>query len=149
MRSPAYLYSFTALLFVVLYCYYLKVAQIVIHSCFRPLSIAILVKNGDFDRFQLVCDGPTDRPTNGPTDRWTDRPTCMRLYDPLCPSVGRSVRRSVTLSFFGVTGGFCITAPAQMLGLLFFITAPAHPHPTSAAVYPPLFLLPMLLFLLC
>ena len=72
MRSPAYLYSFTALLFVVLYCYYLKVAQIVIHSCFRPLSIAILVKNGDFGRFQLVCDGPTDGRTDGPTDGPTD-----------------------------------------------------------------------------
>ena len=34
---------------------------------------------------------------------------------------------------------FCITAPAQMLGLAIFITAPAHPHATSAAVYPALF----------
>ena len=38
------------LLLVVLYYYYyyLKVAQVVILSCFRPLSISILVKNGTF-----------------------------------------------------------------------------------------------------
>ena len=72
MRSAAYLYSFTALLFVVLYCYYLTAAQIVIHSCFRPLSIAILVKNGGFARFQLVCDERMDGRTDGRTDRRTD-----------------------------------------------------------------------------
>ena len=76
MRSPAYLCSFAALSFIVLYCYYVKVAKIVIHSCFRPLSIAILVKNGDFARFQLVCDGRTD----GPTDRRTDGPTDGRTH---------------------------------------------------------------------
>ena len=36
------------LLLAVLYYYYLKVAQVVILSCFRPLSISILVKNGTF-----------------------------------------------------------------------------------------------------
>ena len=56
-------------------------------------------------------------------------------------SVGPSVRPSVRISFFGVTGGFCVTAPAQMLGLTFFITAPAHPHTTSVAVYPALYFL--------
>ena len=30
------------------------------------------------------------------------------------PSVHRSIRRSVTLYFFGVNGGFGLTAPAQM-----------------------------------
>ena len=68
MRFPAYLFSFTALLFVVLYCYYLKVAQIDIHSCFRPLPVAILGKNSDVDRFQLVCDGWPDGRTDGRTD---------------------------------------------------------------------------------
>ena len=41
-------------------------------------------------------------------------------------SVGPSVRPSVRVSFFGVTGGFCITAPAQMLGLA-FIYRPCPP----------------------
>ena len=48
--------------FVVSYSYYFKVAQIV-----RPLSITILIKNGDFARFQLVCDGLMDGRTE--TDR--------------------------------------------------------------------------------
>ena len=59
----------------------------------------------------------------------------VALYNQLCPSVGRSLGWSVRVSFFGVTGGFCIAAPAQMLGLVLFITAPAHPHATSVAVY--------------
>ena len=80
MRSSAYLYPFTTLLFVGLYCYYLEVAQIVIHSCFRPLSIAILVKNGDFARFQLVCGGRTDGPMDGRTDGRTDRRTDGRTH---------------------------------------------------------------------
>ena len=63
MRSRSYLYPFIILLLVVLYYYYLKVAQIVLLSCFRPLSNSILVKNGTFTRFQLVCDRPTDGPT--------------------------------------------------------------------------------------
>ena len=49
------------------------------------------------------------------------------------------VGQSVTVSFFGVFGRLFITAPAQMLKLAFFITAPAHPHATSVAVYPALF----------
>ena len=44
-----------------------------------------------------------------------------------------------TLLFRRLQAVFCITAPAQMLGLAIFITAPAHPHATSAAVYPALF----------
>ena len=46
------------------------------------------------------------------------------------------VGQSVTVSFFGVFGRLLNTAPAQMLKLAFFITAPAHPHATLVAVYP-------------
>ena len=53
--------------------------------------------------------------------------------------VGRSVCRS-PFAFSAFLGVFCITAPAQMLELAFFITAPAHPHATSVAVYTALFL---------
>ena len=49
------------------------------------------------------------------------------------------VGQSVTVSFFGVFGRLLNTAPAQTLKLTFFITAPAHPHATSVAVYPALF----------
>ena len=63
------------LLIVVLYYKYLKAAQTVILSCFKPLSISILVKNGTFARFQLVCDGRTDGRTDQPTDRPTDTPS--------------------------------------------------------------------------
>ena len=66
------LYLFIALLLVVLNYYFLKVAQLVL-LCFRPLSIAILVKNGDFARFQLVCDELTDE-MDGRMDGWTDTP---------------------------------------------------------------------------
>ena len=47
-----------------------------------------------------------------------------RVHATLQPamSVGRSVRRSVRVNFFGFTGVFCVTAPA-------------HPHATSARVY--------------
>ena len=69
MRSPSNLYHFIAVLLVVLNYNYLKVAQTVILSCFRPLSIAVLVKNGDFARFQLVCDGSTDRRKDTPSYR--------------------------------------------------------------------------------
>ena len=50
-------------------------------------------------------------------------------------SVGWSLL-AFTLAFLGV---FCITAPTLMLELAFFITAPAHLHATSVAVYPALF----------
>ena len=45
--------------------------------CFRPKLLAVvLVKNGTFAWFQLVCDrrtdGRTDGPTDGPTDGRTD-----------------------------------------------------------------------------
>ena len=59
--------------------------------------------------------------------------------------VGRSVTiRSLALSAF--LGVFCITAPAQMLELACFITAPAFPHATSLAVYPALFYLTKQIF---
>ena len=79
MRSPSIFYPFIALLLVV-FNYYLKVAQIVILSCFGPLSIAILIKNGDFAQFQLVCDGRTDGPTDGQTDGQTDGRTDTPSY---------------------------------------------------------------------
>ena len=47
--------------------------------------------------------------------------TCMRLYDPLCPSVCRSVGPSVRPSH------------------LAFFAAPAYPHATKVAVYSALF----------
>ena len=64
-------------------------------------------------------------------------------------SVGPSVGPSIRVSFFGITGGFCITAPAQMLGLAFFITAPAHPHATSVAVHPAFFFFLVTVTLVC
>ena len=60
------------LLLVALYYKYLKAAQTVILSYFKSLSISILVKNGTFARFQLVCDGRTDGRTDRRTDGWTD-----------------------------------------------------------------------------
>ena len=64
-----------------------------------------------------------------------------RLYNPLCWSVVLSVGRwpLAFLAYPAHSGVFCITAPAQMLELVFFITAPAHLHATSVAVYPALF----------
>ena len=71
----------------------------------------------------------------------------MRLY-PVCISfyvcwsgnriVGWMVGWSVTLCFFGVLGGFCITAPAQTW-ISPSMTVPAHPHATLVAVYSALF----------
>ena len=59
---------------------------------------------------------------------------CTRLYNPLCLSDGRS-----ETPFLTFLGGFCITAPAQILDLFFFfITAPFHPRTTREAVYPAL-----------
>ena len=82
MRSRSYLYPFIILLLVVLYYYHLKVAQIVLLSCFRPLSNSILVKNGTFTRFQLVCDLPTDGRTDGRTDTpsYRDARTHLKTY---------------------------------------------------------------------
>ena len=51
--------------------YYLKVAQIVILSCFRTVSNPILVKNVTFKWLQLMCD----RRTKGWTDRRMDTPS--------------------------------------------------------------------------
>ena len=79
MRSRSYLYPFIILLLVLLYYYYLKVAQIVILSYFRPLSNLILVKNGTFTRFQLVCDRRTDGRTDGRTDTPSYRDARMHL----------------------------------------------------------------------
>ena len=48
-----------------------------------------------------------------------------------------SVSRSVgPLGFSAFSSGICV---AQMLDLAFFITAPAHPHATSVAMYTALF----------
>ena len=58
-----------------------------------------------------------------------DRTTC---------SVGRSVGRS-RLAFFGVYGRFWGYCSCPTAWLVNFITAPAHPHATRVAVYPPLF----------
>ena len=58
-----------------------------------------------------------------------------------CQSVGRSVGRW-TLAFIVFSlflSVFCIIAPAQMLELACFLSAPAHPHATSVAVYPAMF----------
>ena len=69
MRSRSYLYPFIVL--VVLYYFYLKVGQIVILSCFRPLSNSILVKKALLHVFNsCVTDGRTDRPTDERTDRY-------------------------------------------------------------------------------
>ena len=64
---------------------------------------------------------------------------CTRLYNPLCPSVDRSVGRLVchTLLFFMILSfrPHC-SCPN---GLVISNMAPAHPHATSVAVYPALF----------
>ena len=68
MRSPSNLYPIIALLLVVLKYYFLKGAKIVILSCFRPLSIAILVKNSNLRDFNsCVTDGRMDGQTDGHT----------------------------------------------------------------------------------
>ena len=48
-------------------------------------------------------------------------------------SVGR---HSLFWYLYGIYERFCITAPAQMHGLAFLITAPAHPHAAWVAVCP-------------
>ena len=78
MRSRSYFYLFFILLLVVLYYYYLQVAKIVILSCFRSLCNSILVKNGTFTRFQLMCDRRTDRPMDGRMDGPTDGHTLLQ-----------------------------------------------------------------------
>ena len=55
-----------------------------------------------------------------------------------CRLVGWSVCLS-PLAFLAFSDVFCNTAPAQTFKLAFFITASAHPHATSVAVYPALF----------
>ena len=72
MRSPAYLYSFTALFFVVLYCYYEKVSQIVYIPVSDPYLSQFWSKTAillDFNSF--VMDGRMDRRTDRPTDGHT------------------------------------------------------------------------------
>ena len=69
--TDAFSLVLVSLWLVVLYYYYLEVAQIVILFYLRPLSTSILVKNGTFLGFQLMCDGWTD----GWTDQWTHGPT--------------------------------------------------------------------------
>ena len=64
----------------------------------------------------------------------------VRCYAILWPamSVGLSVCLSA-LTFFGVYGRFLHYCSCQNVLLTFFITAPAHPHATSVAVYTALF----------
>ena len=63
---------------------------------------------------------------------------CTRLYTPLCPSVGRSVCRFVTLYFFyGFFFGASLLLPKWSSDLKY---GPFYPHATSVAVYPALFL---------
>ena len=44
-------------------------------DAFSLVLIVVLVKNGIFAWFQLVCDRRTDGPTDGRTDRRTDIPS--------------------------------------------------------------------------
>ena len=70
---------------------------------------------------------------------------CMRLYNPLCPSVGRSVGRSVGwwsvgrshFTFFMIL--FFLPHCSCPNGLVTSNIAHAHPHATAVAVYPALF----------
>ena len=68
---------------------------------------------------------------------------CTRLYNPLCPSVGRSVDRSVGgLVGRSVTLYFFFNDFISLTSLLlpkWSGPAPAHRHATSVAVYPALF----------
>ena len=59
---------------------------------------------------------------------------CTRLYNPLCPSVGRSD----TICFFGIYWRFWGYCSCPTAWLVYFITAPANPHATRVAVYPAL-----------
>ena len=60
------------LLFVVFFCYYLKVAQIVTNTfLFHNIIYLRFGQKQHFARFQLVHDRRTDRWTEGWTDRWT------------------------------------------------------------------------------
>ena len=52
------------------------------------------------------------------------------LYNPLCSLVSWSVRPSVTLCFFGVYGRFWGYCSCPTAWLVYFITAPDHPHAT-------------------
>ena len=64
---------------------------------------------------------------------------CTRLYNPLCPSVGRLVGRSVghTLLFFMI---LLLWPPCSCPNsLVTSKMAPAHLHATSVAMYPALF----------
>ena len=61
-----------------LYHYYLKVAQIRMFSCFRPLSILILVRNGSFARFQLVRERLTDEWMDTPIQRYENSTSQIR-----------------------------------------------------------------------
>ena len=68
---------------------------------------------------------------------------CTRLYNPLYPSVDRSVRQlvclSVTLSFFDVNWRISHYYSCPNIWWALSNTAPAHPHATWVAVYPILF----------
>ena len=61
---------------------------------------------------------------------------CTRLYNPHCPSIGRLVGH--TLFFFMIL--FLWPHCSCPNGLVTSNMAPVHPHATSVAVYPALFL---------
>ena len=63
----------------------------------------------------------------------------LRAHDSTTHYVGWSVDLSVTICFFsvfGIFGRLLHYCSCQMLDLACFITAPAHPHATSVAMYP-------------
>ena len=74
---------------------------------------------------------------------------CTRLYNPLCPLVGRSVGLSHFAFFFMILflGPHCSCPRCLVTSDM----APAHPHPTSVAVYPALlsFMSASLFFRVC
>ena len=57
---------------------------------------------------------------------------CTRLYDPLCPSVCWSVHRP----YFAFLVLFWSYFSCPTAWLVYFFTAPAHPHATCITVWP-------------
>ena len=61
---------------------------------------------------------------------------CTQIYNPLCPTVCRSVGPSVTLCFFSAFERFGSYCSCKMAWLVYFFTTPAHPHTTCVTVWP-------------
>ena len=81
MRSRLYLYPFIILLFVDMYYYYLKVAQLVILPCSDLYLTQFWSKIALLYVFNsCVTDGRTDGRTDGPTDGQTDGRTDGRRH---------------------------------------------------------------------